>query len=391
MMENLRWYSLVAAAILVFGPTPLKAQDPLEQLEAKLLLQEKIETPKAIETKKPKSGPSSENLPLPNKIGKSLLVNPTNPLTIPTPFNDGTGTGSGTSAASSTKKVDVDPPFLGMTLERPIGGGMGLRVVEVVNQSPAWKSGFRVEDRVLAIAGNSVTDIDAFADEISKSAPNQVVKFLIDRRGRQMAIDVVLIPRSLAAKTLPNAVIPANPVPATPSSLPLPSSRLAPRIPQAMDGRGSLGVLLAPLSDAFRQQFGIPVFRGASVIEVSEKSPGFMAGLVAGDCIVDIDGRSISNDQDVVRWKQSATLDSIVSISFYRGSQLMQTTLQLPPTDGQINPAMQSESTGSDITPDMLTPEYLQRLRAELAQIRSELTRSQSRVQSLEKQISERR
>ena len=389
MMEKLRWYSLVAAAILVFGATPLKAQDPLEQLEAKLLQQEKIETPKAVETKKPKSGTSSENLPLPNKIGKSLLVNPANPLTIPGPLNDGSGTGSGTSAAPSTKKADVDPPFLGMTLERPIGGGMGLRVVEVVNQSPAWKSGFRVEDRVLAIAGNAVTDIDAFADEISRSAPNQVVKFIIDRRGRQMTIDVVLIPRSLAAKTLPNAVIPMNTVPSTPNSPPPPSNRLTPRVPQALDGRGSLGVLLAPLSDAFRQQFGIPVFRGASVIEVTEKSPGFMAGLVAGDCIVDIDGRSISNDQDVIRWKQSATIDSIVPVSFYRGSQLMQTTLQISAAEGQANPS--SATTGSDLTPDMLTPEYIQRLQAELAQIRSELTRSQNRVQSLEKQISERR
>ena len=390
MMENLRWYSLIAAAILVFGPTPLKAQDPLEQLEAKLLQQEKIETPQAIETKKPKSGASSESLPVPNKIGKSLLVNPANPAKS-LRLNDGTEKGTDASATQSTKKDDAEPPFLGMTLERPVGGGMGLRVVEVVNQSPAWKSGFRVEDRVLAIAGNAVTDIDAFADEISRSAPNQVVKFLIDPRGRQMSIDVVLIARSLAAKTLPNAVIPINPGPASPSSPAPPSNRQAPRVPQAMDGRGSLGVLLAPLSDAIRQQFGIPVFRGASVIEVTEKSPGYMPGLVAGDCIVDIDGRSISNDQDVVRWKQSVAIDSIVSVSFYRGSQLMQTTLQVPPAEGQANSGELSGLTVSDITPDMLTPEYIQRLRAELAQIRSELTRSQNRVQSLEKQISERR
>ncbi len=388
MMENLRWYSLVAAAVLVFGPTPLKAQDPLEQLEAKLLQQEKIEIPAAGVGKKSNPTQDSESLPGPAKKGNSLLQNP---FGLPAPTNAGPGKEKTEPNASSVKKADSDPPYLGMTLEKPVGGGMGLRVVEVVNQSPAWKSGFRVEDRILSIAENAVNDIDAFAEEIAKSAPNQVIKFLVDRRGRQMPVNVVLIPRSIAAKTLPNAALPNNPFPATAPANLSQSGRQPPRVPHAMDGRGALGIALATLSDAFRGQFGIPVFRGASVLEVSPNSPGFMAGLAPGDCIVDIDGRSISTDEDVVRWKQSAKPDAVVSLSFYRGAQLMQTTIQLPFAEGLSNATDRPTLGASDITPDMLTPEYIQSLRSELAQVRSELARSQNRVQSLEKQISERR
>jgi len=388
MMENLRWYSLVAAAVLVFGAPPLKAQDPLEQLEAKLLQQEKIEIPAAGNGKKSNPTQADESLPGPVKSGKSLLQNP---FGLPSPSNSGLGTQKAEPNAPTVRKAESDPPYLGMTLERPVGGGMGLRVVEVVNQSPAWKSGFRVEDRILAIAENAVNDIDSFAEEIAKSAPNQVIKFLVDRRGRQMPVNVVLIPRSIAAKTLPNAALPNNAFPATGPSNPPQSVKQAPRVPQAMDGRGSLGIALATLSDAFRGQFGIPVFRGASVLEVSQNSPGFMAGLAPGDCIVDIAGRSISNDEDVVRWKQAAKPDAVVSLSFYRGAQLMQTTLQLPSADELSNTTDRPAIGTSDITPDMLTPEYIQSLRSELLQIRSELARSQNRVQSLEKQISERR
>ncbi len=55
--------------------------------------------------------------------------------------------------------------YLGMTVERSPVGLPGLRVVDVIQQSPAWKSGFRVGDRVLAVSGQAVSSIDEFAGE----------------------------------------------------------------------------------------------------------------------------------------------------------------------------------------------------------------------------------
>ncbi len=367
-METLRWHSLIAASILFFCASPLRAQNPLEQLEAKLLQREKSPLLDQTDGSKP-SDPSPETLPGPkNPSAKSLLVDPPSSVPLanstveklpPLSFNANSD-GPGTS----------EPPYLGMTLERPVGGGLGLRVVEVVNQSPAWKSGFRIDDRVLAISGNAVSDIDSFATVIAQSVPNELVKFLVERRGRQMEINVVLIPRSIAAKTIPNATIPSDPLAGSAPLAPSRPSPGQPRIPQAQDGHGSWGLALAPLSDAFRRQFGIPVFRGASVLEVTPNSPGFMAGLAPGDCIVDIDGISIRSDDDVVQWKQTAPVKPSYSISFYRGGQLMQSSVQ------GLNP--------SEITANTLIPEYVQQLQAEIAELRLELNRSQERIRSLE-------
>jgi len=360
-MESLRWHSIVAAAIILFCATPLKAQNPLEQLEAKLLEQEKIDASKRGAANQP-SASSSENLPgLKNKSVKSLLVDPPSPVPPPTQSSPKIPSLPGPSRANVERPTDTDPPYLGMTLERPVGGGLGLRVVEVVNQSPAWKSGFRIDDRILAIAGTAVSDIDAFADEISKSAPNELIKFLVERRGRQMDINVVLIPRSIASKTIPNAAMPtalAGDTPLAPSR----PSPIQPRIPQAMDGQNSLGLVLAPLSDAFRRQFGIPVFRGASVLEVAPNGPGFMAGLAPGDCIIDIDGMSILNDEDVVKWKQTAPVKASYALGFYRGAQLMQSTIQLSRMKQGVIQGGLSNPNPAEVTTDMLTPEYVQRL-----------------------------
>jgi S1-C subfamily serine protease len=367
MMEYLRWHSVVAAVILGFCAPPLKAQNPLEQLEAKLLEREKNQATKPSGTSKP-SDPSSETLPgLKNKSAKSLLVNPASPVPPPNLLSEKSPPAS---ARANVDQANTEPPYLGMTLERPVGGGLGLRVVEVVNQSPAWKSGFRIDDRILAIAGNAVSDIDSFAAMMAQSSPNELVKFLVERRGRQMEINVVLIPRSIAAKTIPNATIPSDPLAGNSPLTPTPPSPTQPRIPLTQDNQGAWGLMLAPLSDAFRRQFGIPVFRGASILEVAPNSPGFLAGLAPGDCIVDIDGASIRSDEDVVQWKRSAPERASYPVSFYRGGQLMQSAIP--------------GSNASSITTDMLTPEYVRRLQAEINELRLELNRSKERIQSLE-------
>jgi membrane-associated protease RseP (regulator of RpoE activity) len=204
-MEIVRWHSIVAAVILMFGATPLRAQNPLEQLEAKLMEQEKINSQKAAELKRSPTSEPFEKLPPPaNSPKKSLLVDPPIPLLFDSPSNASVPSISEPSTASAERLSASEPVYVGMTLERPRGGGMGLRVVEVVQQSPAWKSGFQIDDRILAIGGIAISDIDVFADEIAKFAPNDRVKFLVERRGRQMEVNVVLIAKSFAARTLSN-------------------------------------------------------------------------------------------------------------------------------------------------------------------------------------------
>ncbi len=118
---------------------------------------------------------------------------------------------------------------------------------------------------------------------LARYSANETVRFLVDRRGRSMELVSVLLPRSIAKQTQPlNAI----PTPASGTGTSLVAPFIERRVPQALDNRGQLGMVVASLSNEFRQQFGIPVYRGASVLEVVNDSAAFYAGISPGDCIV---------------------------------------------------------------------------------------------------------
>ncbi len=369
-MGSIRWYSLVAAMILAWGAAPLLAQkSPLEELEAKLSKQQ----PDAAKKNEVKTG--EEALPLPQKVPvpKGVEIRGVGPGVMKAET-----TRESVAAAPETTNPSEDPtPYLGLTLKEAIPGQIGLAVDEVAEQSPAWKSGFRVGDRILAVSGKAVGNIDQFANEIIRFPANEPITFLVDRRGRQIEVVAVMLPRSIAMRTV-NQGDGSIPIPTRPPHPTLQRSLLVPRIPQVVDGRGSLGLVLGNLSDAFRRQFGIPVYRGASVLEVEKNSPGAAAGLAPGDCIVEIDGQSILSDEDVVRWKREATPGLLASVGFYRSGSKMQTMLQVPFEHNQ-----EAADNFSPVTPEMLTPEYIRSLQAELAQTRAELMRAREELQRM--------
>jgi membrane-associated protease RseP (regulator of RpoE activity) len=365
-MGSIRWYSLVAAMILAWGAAPLFAQtSPLEELEAKLSKQQQ-------EVGKNLTGKArEESLPIPQKVPvpKGVDIRGVGPGAIKTEPNRE----SAATAAEMPNPAEDPTPYLGLTLGEAVPGQIGLMVEEVAEQSPAWKSGFRISDRVLAVSGKAVGNIDQFADEIIKFPANEPITFLVDRRGRQIEVVAVMLPKSIAMRTVNQADVPFRPT--SPSSQ---RSLIVPRTPQVVDGRGNLGLVLANLSDAFRRQFGIPVYRGASVLEVEKNSPGAVAGLAPGDCIVEIDGQSILTDEDVVRWKREATPGLLASVGFYRSASKMQTMLQVP-----FEAIQGATDNLPPVTPEMLTPEYVRSLQAELTQTRAELMRAREEIRRL--------
>jgi len=280
---------------------------------------------------------------------------------------------------SSALEIDELPPgnpgteggYLGLTLEPVEGGGFGLAVVEVMPQSPAWKGGFREGDRVIGIAGQAVSNIDQFAEELEKFPPGTPVKFLVQRRGRSVNLTAVPQDRSLAAQL---QGLPAVPPP-------------TPRVPyepiaEALIAEGGLvlGVSVSDLSEAFRRQFGIPVYRGASISEVVVGSAAERAGLRPGDVIVEIDGRMISFADDVLVATRSALPGQSMAIGFYRGRQKMIAEVRMLTAADMQNPV--EPATGFEPAP--ATSEYVAQLENEIARLKDELTRMQRKVQALE-------
>ncbi len=268
-------------------------------------------------------------------------------------------------------------PFLGLTLQKPSGNLLGLRVVSIADRSPAWKSGFLVSDRVLAVSDQAVSSIEEFAEVMSNYAPGDQIRFLVDRSGRKKEITSILMDRQLADLSLPIN----EPQTSVPQSYePLSSLSANP------NNSRSFGFALAPLSNAFRNHFGIPAYRGASVLEVRQNSPASQAGLAPGDCIVAMNNEDVQSDQDVLRWQLESEPGTVLPISFYRGSSFIQAEIVVPGISGmpdavRYNYPSSDLPLGSTIRPqlnDNVQEEILE-LRREVQRLRDELRASEQR------------
>lgn len=336
-MAGMIRFALGLLIIMSALPHPAGAQDFLKQLEDRL----KDATKPA--PKKDDAEKSSEELPLPN------------------PKQPG-------------------PGYLGLTLEPLARGNFGLAVVEVTPQSPAWKSGFRVGDRVIGLGGEAVTTIDQFAAALQTYPPGEPIKFLVQRQGRSVNLTAILQNRDVAQRIQGNVPGKVTRRPATPYQ---PLSE-----PVASNEGMTLGVSVSNLSEAFRQQFGIPVFRGAAVSEVVVGSPAERAGIQPGDCIVDIDGRMILFAEDVVNAMRSAVSGQTITIGYYRGLRKLLT--QIPVVfeeEARTGKGIAGRGFSESIDPDMLTPEYVAELQAEIVRLNEELEAMRMRLQDLESRL----
>ena len=403
-----KWHVHLAAFILLMGAPSLLGQDFLKQLEAKLFQKQldskakeqaptanppiteskpvPFEIPSVLETEglptpgllKPESEPLE--LPAPKVEPKAEPKAPTvkrSTKAIPTPSDNSTSKTSRPvpspfprASANNTTQTVPGGGFLGLEVESIPGGGFGLTVVQVTPDSPAWKAGFRNGDKVIGVSGQAVSTTDAFAEQLSRFAPGAPVKFLVDRRGKTANLVAVLQDRAIAGQI--HGMRPGTALELEPGQRPTEGSRL---------GQAYFGVNVSDMSEAYRRQFGIPAYRGASVTEVVPNSPAHSAGLKPGDCIVEIEGATVQNAETVFESILRSKPGQVISFSFYRGRMLNSASVPL---------ASDVENTGrspSNIAPEMLTPEYVASLQGELERVHSELSETKARLQQLEARL----
>lgn len=371
-----KWLVQIVLFFFLLGAPSLLAQDFLKQLEAKLFQKQQEskakEQPPIADAPVKESGrepirlPSvlePESLPAPS-TGENSATKQNRPVPSPFPRSQPNTTAAPQSAPSGGG-------YLGLTVETNPGGGFGLTVVEVSQDSPAWKAGFRNGDKIIGVSGQAVSTVDAFADQLTRFVPGAPVKFLVDRRGKTANLIAVLQDRAIAEQI--QGTGPGSAIESEQSSL-FPTAGRRPR-------QAYFGVNVSDMSDAYRRQFGIPAYRGASVTEVVPNSPAHSAGLKPGDCIVEIEGVTVQSAEIVLDTILQSKPGQVISFSFYRGRQLTKATVSL---------ASDLDSTGrmpSSISQEMLTPEYVASLQGELERVHTELSETQARVQQLEARL----
>ncbi|MCE2750427.1 MAG: PDZ domain-containing protein [Pirellula sp.] len=396
-MKKKLWFSQMAAWSLMALPSyaqePSKQDPALDPASApEVIVQPAEELPIPEDPGRPSAARSKPPIVItPRKISPNPSPAPA-PTRAPKPspevFGDSLlGDGEITQGAPGGG-------YLGLVVEPVQGGGFGLSVVDVTNQSPAWKAGFRVGDRIVGVGGQAVSTLDQLGEQLDRYPVGAPVKFLVQRRGRSTNLTAVLQDRTLAGQLQgfqPATALPLEP-PKTPYQpiLPsisnpnarLPNSKLPSLDPSAQSNGVTLGVSVSDLSETFRKQFGIPLYRGAAVSNVSPGTTAELAGLKPGDCISEINGRMILRAQDVVESIQQIALGDSLTIGYYRGQQKQLVEVPLL-TEGMIA-GEPTETLGPTLKPEQLTPEYVESLHEQIRKLQGQLDRLQTRLSQLE-------
>ncbi|MCU1291082.1 MAG: trypsin-like serine protease with C-terminal domain [Acidobacteria bacterium] len=190
----------------------------------------------------------------------------------------------------------------------------GVAVEKVLENSPAAQAGLQPNDVIVRFNGEEVTGTRKLTRLISEVAPDHQARLTISRGGNEREITVTIGKRELpkmqtAGGTLRDLESLQNipDIPSFPGVIvpPAPGAPERPGEPQVFvfPGQASrqIGVGVSPLTKQLGEYFGAAEGQGLLINNVRENSPAAKAGLKAGDVIVQIDGKDVKGNLDLIR------------------------------------------------------------------------------------------
>lgn len=180
----------------------------------------------------------------------------------------------------------------------------GVAVGKVIKDSPADKAGLQVGDVIVRFNTENVTGTRQLIRMISEVAPDHKAILTVFRGGSETEISITMgkrpEPRLVTGDfEFPRMNIPPGEFPDV-QRIPQPGKGEDNFIWRVYSGR-SIGVGVTPLTDQLADYFGIKDGKGLLINRVSKDSPAERAGLRAGDVIIEIDGKKVSGNNDLIR------------------------------------------------------------------------------------------
>ena len=222
--------------------------------------------------------------PLFNLEGEVIGVN----TAILSPTGGSIGIGFAMSSSVTTKVVaqlrefgETRRGWLGVRIQdvtAELAEGLGLSqargaLVTDVPEGPAREGGMAVGDVILSFDGLPISDTRELVRIVGESAEGEIVPVVVSRDGANETLNITLGRRETAeslAETTPDG----QPVPPPPAEV--------------------LGMQLAPMTDALRQQLGLaPGTEGLVIEAVDAASDAAAKGLAVGDVITEVAQRPI--------------------------------------------------------------------------------------------------
>lgn len=186
----------------------------------------------------------------------------------------------------------------------------GVAVDEVLKDSPAEKAGIQNGDVIVRFDGETISSVRKLTRLLGEVSPDHKVKLTVLRNGNERDIEVTLAKREMdfnagvfSSGNFPQLEI--APIPRTR----IPNATVTP-LPQ-IGGNGALilrglaparqiGVSISTLSKQLGEYFGISDGKGLLVRDVRPDSPAAKGGIKAGDVIVEIDGKQMTDGKDLI-------------------------------------------------------------------------------------------
>ena len=173
-------------------------------------------------------------------------------------------------------------PWLGVFLSEE---SEGVTITGVKDGSPAAKAGLKEGDRFVEIDGKKIDDAEDIRHAIRTLEPGDTVEVVVERDGRQKTVHPVLAeaPKHFGTESFGWG----------------PSQNFGPMNFNMAVSKTYLGVRVQGMTDDLRAYFKAPHGRGVLVSKVEDDTPADRAGLRAGDVIISVDGKPVTNRGDI--------------------------------------------------------------------------------------------
>lgn len=203
----------------------------------------------------------------------------------------------------------------------------GVEVTRVEEDSPAAKAGLQPQDVVLEYQGQRVEGIDQFIRLVRETPSGRQVKMLVARGGQTMNLSATIESKKMRTLGVGDMQI------AIPH---MPELRMNEMPRPVMSWRGGLlGVEAEELNPQLAEFFGVK--DGVLVRSVSKGSAAEQAGIRAGDVIVKVDGKAVSNPSEVTRALRSAEKKP-VGVTVVRDKKEMAVNVTISPSSEDTRP-----------------------------------------------------
>jgi S1-C subfamily serine protease len=187
----------------------------------------------------------------------------------------------------------------------------GAEIVLVDHDAPAGKAGLREHDVILRMNGQAIDGEEQLRRMLRESPPGTPLTLLVSRDGQRITVTTQTANRDeverqaweqhlTVPEPLPPAEIDGGIFFAAPPS-PTPSARGNNFLGPMLMSPSYTGAMLETLSSQLADFFGVPGGTGLLVRSVEANSPAALAGMRAGDVVVQANAKAVASTSDWTR------------------------------------------------------------------------------------------